>query len=163
MFDSTVPWVAERIHAAAVSCSDGRWGRQIDEFLEKGLALPRYDRVAVPGGAGALAGHVLTWKEEGALEHQLDLLVQVHGLVRVVLIAHQDCAFYTDRLKIAGHELAAVQRRDLVVAAHRISNLHPEVAVESYFACREGERARFVEWPDAWKTARSPSSGSRPA
>src|SRR5262245_63065940 len=76
MFDSSIPWVAERIHAAAVSCSDGRWGEHVDEFLQQGLALPRYDRLAIPGGAGSLAGHLATWKEEQALVHQLELLVE---------------------------------------------------------------------------------------
>ena len=149
MFDSTEPFVLERIGAAAVSCSDGRWGRQIDEFLERGLRLPRYDRVAVPGGAGCLAGHLATWKEEAALEHQLRLLVEVHGLTRVVLIAHQDCAFYTERLRVAGPELETAQRRDLDVAAHRVTRLHQGIAVETYFARRTDSRVRFEEWTRA--------------
>jgi len=52
MFQSSHPFVVDRIRAAAVTCSDGRWGAQIDDFIETGLALPRYDRVAIPGGAG---------------------------------------------------------------------------------------------------------------
>jgi hypothetical protein len=149
MFDSSEPWNPERIHAAAVSCSDGRWGRQIDDFLERGLHLPRYDRVAVPGGAGCLAGHLLTWKEEAALEHQLELLVEVHGLTRVVLIAHQDCAFYTTRLRIQGPALADVQRRDLDVAAHRIMRIHQGMTVDAYFAHRDLGHVRFEEWRKA--------------
>jgi hypothetical protein len=148
-FQSSVPWIAERIHAATVSCSDGRWGRQIDEFVEHGLRLPRYDRVAVPGGAGCLAGHVLTWKEEGALEHQIDLLVEVHGLTRVILLAHQDCAFYTTRLGLAGSDLASLQRTDLDIAGHRLQRRHADLAVERWFVHREGERVRFDRWDAA--------------
>ena len=38
--------------AAAVYCSDGRYGEHMDDFLHNCLGLPRYDRVAIPGGAG---------------------------------------------------------------------------------------------------------------
>ena len=42
-----------RIRAAALYCSDGRFGEQIDDFLHNGLKLPRCDRLVVPGGAAA--------------------------------------------------------------------------------------------------------------
>ena len=35
--------------AAAVYCSDGRFGEHVDDFLHNALKLPRYDRLAVPG------------------------------------------------------------------------------------------------------------------
>jgi carbonic anhydrase-like protein len=149
MFESREPFVADRIRAAAVTCSDGRWGRQIDEFIERGLALPRYDRVAVPGGAGCLAGHLASWKEEAAIERQLALLVEVHGLARVVLIAHQDCAFYSVSLRIAGAELERQQRHDLDVAAHRVRQLHAGMKVESWFARRDGAKVTFERWDAA--------------
>lgn len=151
MFESREPFVADRIHAAAVTCSDGRWGRQLDDFLERGLALPRYDRVAVPGGAGCLAGHLASWKEEAAIEHHLALLAQVHELTRVVLIAHQDCAFYSVRLRIAGADLERQQRHDLDVASHRVRLLHAGMTVESWFARRDGIRVRFERWDAAAK------------
>src|SRR5438045_7451223 len=83
-----------RIGAAAVYCSDGRFGEQMDEFLHEGLGLPRYDRVAVPGGAACLAGHPRAAFERAALERQLNFLIAAHELTRVVFIAHQDCGFY---------------------------------------------------------------------
>ena len=55
VFVSQTPFDHQRIGAAAVYCSDGRYGEQMDEFLHQGLGLPRYDRVAVPGGAACLA------------------------------------------------------------------------------------------------------------
>ena len=49
-FISTIGWDQARIRAASIYCSDGRFGEQMDEFLHQGLGLPRYDRIAVPGG-----------------------------------------------------------------------------------------------------------------
>jgi hypothetical protein len=149
MFKSSHPFVVDRIRAAAVTCSDGRWGAQIDDFIEIGLALPRYDRVAIPGGAGCLAGRLTTWKEEAAFEQQLALLVEVHGLTRVVLIAHQECAFYTVRLRVAGDELERRQREDLAIAADFVRRLHHGMQVESYFARRRGHLVEFEEWKSA--------------
>jgi len=147
MFQSSFPFDPDRIHAAAVTCSDGRWGNQIDDFLENGLLLPRYDRVAIPGGGGVLAGHLVAWKEAAAFEHHLGLLVQVHELTKVILIAHQDCAFYTTRLRISGPVLEEQQRRDLAVASEHVKALHFGIATERYFARRDGgTRVTFERW-----------------
>src|SRR4029079_18964401 len=97
-FISSVAFDPARIRAASIYCSDGRVGEQIDEFLHEGLHLPRYDRLPIPRRPACCAGGV--W-EGHAAERQLDFLCNVHGLERVVLIAHQGCAFYSDWLKIA--------------------------------------------------------------
>ena len=98
VYRSPVPYEAARINAAAVYCSDGRIGDHMDEFLHQGLALPRYDRVACPGGPVALAGRLLAfWESRGVLE-QLRFLVRVHEVRQVVLIAHGGCAYYQERL-----------------------------------------------------------------
>src|SRR5439155_519320 len=77
-----------RIGAAAIYCSDGRFGEQMDEFLHHGLSLPRYDRLALPGGAACLAGHSATYYEKSALARQLRFLIDIHGLRKIILIAH---------------------------------------------------------------------------
>lgn len=133
-FRSGVPYSLERIHAAAVYCSDGRLGEAFDDFLQNGLQLPRYDRVAVPGGAACLAGHFSAYREGEAAIDQLRFLVEVHGLKRVVLIAHQRCAFYTDRLKVHEIDLRERQFHDLSRAAKRARRLCPTLSVEGYFA-----------------------------
>lgn len=133
-FRSKVPYAQERIHAAAVYCSDGRMGEAFDDFLDNGLKLPRYDRVAVPGGAACLAGHFSAYREGEAAMDQLRFLVEAHELARVVLIAHQKCAFYTGRLKVHEIDLRNRQLDDLARAASRARRLCPSLAVEGYFA-----------------------------
>src|SRR5690606_12818175 len=114
LYESRVPYIPQRIHAAAVYCSDGRVGEQFDDFLTNGLHLPRYDRVALPGGAACLAGHTEAHLEEQGVVDELQFLVEAHGLDRVVLIAHAGCAFYSSRLHLPGTYLEAQQRIDLV-------------------------------------------------
>jgi hypothetical protein len=145
-FVSDLPFDTERIGAAAVYCSDGRYGDQIDEFLHRGLGLPRYDRVAVPGGAAALAEHMVAMRERAALERQVKFLVEAHGLRRVVLIAHQDCAFY-GLVRIRSGSLEQQQVEDLSRAADRIRGFAPGLAVDGYFALKVAGRVWFEPVP----------------
>lgn len=123
-----------RMHAAAIYCSDGRVGEHFDDFLQNGLSLPRYDRVCLPGGPACIAGHPQAHLEEQGVIDELNFLVEVHKLKRVVLIAHSGCAFYSTRLELKEPRLELVQRADLVRAAafvHRVTGLS---AIEAYFA-----------------------------
>ena len=113
VYESPVRFHESRIRAAAVYCSDGRFGEHVDDFLHNALKLPRYDRLAVPGGAACLAGHFLAFREEEGLIEQLRFLIKVHGLERVVLVAHQDCAFYTERLHVSPLKIETQQQEDM--------------------------------------------------
>jgi hypothetical protein len=129
-----VPYESARIHAAAIYCSDGRVGEHFDDFLQNGLKLPRYDRVALPGGPACLAGHPQAHLEEQGVVDELRFLVDAHSLQRVVLVAHQNCAFYQARLELSDRRMELVQRADLVRAAASIRNVVGLDAVEGWFA-----------------------------
>jgi hypothetical protein len=133
-FESSVKYDADRIQAAAVYCSDGRFGDQFDELMHTALGLPRYDRLAVPGGAACLARHFAIYREEDGVSEQLRFLVKVHELERVVLIAHQDCAFYTHRLQISSLQRETQQREDLQKAVERVRSIGPSLAIDTFFA-----------------------------
>ena len=149
-YASRLPYNSARIHAAAVYCSDGRIGEHFDDFLQIGLGLPRYDRVALPGGPACLASHPEALLEEQGVVDELKFLVEVHGLTRLVLIAHQSCAFYINRLRLAEPRLEMVQKADLVRAAayvHRVTGLEE---IEAYFArLRPDERSIDFERVEA--------------
>ncbi len=142
-FTASPPYNAARIHAASIYCSDGRVGEHFDDFLQNGLNLPRYDRVALPGGPACLAGHQQANLEEQGVVDELQFLVKVHNLSRVVLIAHEGCAFYTERLELRPPRLELMQRADLVRAAacvHRVTGLDK---IEAYFARLVNGRVSF--------------------
>lgn len=144
-YESRVRYDQARIHAAALYCSDGRLGEHFDDFLQNGLELPRYDRVSLPGGPACLAGHPEAHLEEQGVVDELKFLVEVHKLKRVVLIAHQGCAFYGTRLELNEPRLELVQRADLVRAAafvHRVTGLD---RIEGYYARLTDGRVLF-EW-----------------
>lgn len=146
-FVSSQPHDTSRIHAAAVYCSDGRFGEHFDEFVQQTLGLPRYDRLAVPGGAACLAGHAESTREEEAVVAQLQFLIDVHGLERVVLIAHHGCAYYLTHLGVSQSELVAHQQDDLLAAAKRIESMASGLGVECYMASVQDGRVVFTPMP----------------
>jgi hypothetical protein len=137
VYESPVRFDENRIRAAAIYCSDGRFGEQCDDFLHNALRLPRYDRLAVPGGAACLAGHFFAYREEEALIEHLRFLLTAHGLERLVLIAHQDCAYYTGRLHVPAAQLESRQQSDLQAAAERVRGLARGLLVNAFFARKQ--------------------------
>jgi hypothetical protein len=146
-FLSSIAFDEDRIRAASIYCSDGRFGEQMDEFLHKGLKLPRYDRLAVPGGPACFTGLVSVFWEGHSGDRQLDFLCRVHGLERLVLISHEGCAFYREWLKVRAEELLARQRADIVRAAARLAKLEPDLAVEGYLARKNAKHIWFEPVP----------------
>ena len=142
-YQSPIPYVGERIHAAAIYCSDGRVGEHFDDFLTNGLCLPRYDRVALPGGPACLAGHREAHLEQAGVLDELRFLVEAHELDRVVLIQHEACAFYEARLGVSGAEMKTRQIDDIARATTLIKDQLGIAKVEAYFARRTGATMHF--------------------
>jgi hypothetical protein len=133
-FQSSHDFDNSHVPTMAVYCSDGRFGEQCDDFLHNGLKLPRYDRIVVPGGAGCLAGHFSSFREEEGLLEQLRFLIKAHNTEHVVLIAHEDCGFYAGRLRIPPAQAEAQQREDLQAAVRRICSISSGLKVDTFFA-----------------------------
>lgn len=131
------------MHVAAVYCSDGRVGDHFDDFLQNGLGLPRYDRVALPGGPACLAGYAEARVAQDGAVDELKFLIDAHQLTRVVLIQHQACAFYGQRLNVPAERMESLQKADLVRAAYFIRNNTGLQDVHGYFARRDGEGMVF--------------------
>ena len=135
-----------QIQAMGVYCSDGRFAAQVDDFLYGALGLTACDRLAVPGGPAFLVGYPSTGREEETLVGQLLFLVDAHQLPYVVLIAHEDCAFYTQRLGVAAEELQSRQREDLRTAVDRLRGLRDGLRVDAFYARIRGDRVSFEPW-----------------
>ncbi|MEZ6193916.1 MAG: carbonic anhydrase [Phycisphaerales bacterium] len=142
-YNSPIPYEEARIHAAAVYCSDGRVGEHFDDFLQNGLGLPRYDRLALPGGPASLAGYSDSTIEAQAVMDELNFLVEAHGLKRVVLIQHEGCAFYRMRLGLTSEQIVRYQDDDLSRAAQVIAEHTGLSNIEGYFAARADKGIHF--------------------
>jgi hypothetical protein len=133
-FASSIPYEPTRINAAAVYCADGRVGDHVDEFLHQSLGLPRYDRLACPGGPAALAGRLLAFWEARGVPDQLRFMVRAHELRQVILIGHDGCAYYRERFGLAGEQGEAEQRLDLARAASAVQRIDEALEVAAFYA-----------------------------
>jgi hypothetical protein len=146
VFTSGEYWQAQRVGALTLYCSDGRWGEAFDEFCHRHLHIPRYDRLAVPGGPAWLmpddpdAAHLYR-----AAREQLDFLVRAHQLQRLVLITHYGCAFYAERLRRDADGCLPEQVRDTLRAADLLRSWYPDVRVDTFLAMRRGTCLSFHE------------------
>ena len=134
-YTSQLPYNAERVYAAALYCADGRVGEHFDDFMQNGLKLPRYDRIALPGGPACLAGHAQARLEEQGVVDELKFLIEAHKLSRIVLIQHEGCAFYKSRLNVRNQSMEQLQIADLARAAFSIRHWTNLEHIEGYF-CR---------------------------
>ncbi len=146
-YQSPIEYDEVRIRAAVVYCSDGRVGEHFDDFLQNGLGLPRYDRVALPGGPARLAGYEDGTIESQAVMDELKFLVDAHGLTRIVLIQHEGCAFYKLRLDINASDMLTLQDADLALAAKAIRKHTGLQQVEGFYAMRSEEGLKFMPVP----------------
>ena len=142
-FSSQFAFDGQGCGAAVIFCSDGRFADQVNDFMQNGLGLFGYDRLAIAGGPACFAGHFDAYREEEAAISHLKFLVKLHSLTRLILISHEHCGFYSDFLKV--HEIDLLQRMkmDLASAVRRVRAAAPHLQVEAYLARLDGSEVWF--------------------
>ena len=121
----------------AIHCGDYRFQTAFQEFLNRGLNLDgNYDLMVVPGGPLSLILFDYLPKFNWAIWKWLRFFVENHKIKRLVLIQHQDCAFYrTMPLHLhSSPEPRQRQEQDLRRVKAAMAKELPHVAVELYYA-----------------------------
>jgi carbonic anhydrase len=141
IYESVVPWNPKRPDTVIISCVDGRWREQIQDFTINHLKADLHaDFLAVPGGIEPLTLFDLVPKDFNFFKRRLESLLAAHGTKRIVAIAHQDCAWYkASKLFPFKLDLRAKQIADLKRVAARLHETFPELAIETYFARLAGK------------------------
>ena len=135
-----LPWSPQRPEAVVITCVDGRWYRHFQEFAKVHLeAGTGPDFMAVPGGIEPMTLADEVPKDFNFFRRRLEALVEAHGTRRIVVIAHQDCAWYRAQMTSATPEvIRAKQIADMRRAAAWLRQRFPAIAVEPYFARLSG-------------------------
>ena len=126
--------------AVVVYCSDPRFQSAFMKFIKKELKLPdgRYIPFVVAGGGGPLA-RPKRRKEFKFMKSRLDLFVGKFRFIhRIIIIGHQDCAYYTE----LGKKVLGKVRRDQHLARRDMRNianvfrkvLNFQVRIEMFYA-----------------------------
>ena len=146
VYESSLPWDAERPHTVVITCVDGRWYQHCQEFARVHLgAGARTDVMAVPGGIEPMTLFDLVPKDFNFFRRRIQALVAAHGTRRIVAIAHQDCAWYRARqIGRVRIDLRSRQIADLRRAAARLHEMFDGIIVETYFARLTGANPEHV-------------------
>jgi len=120
-----------------VHCGDYRFQGAFYEFLNHALNLnENYDLMVIPGGPLSLTLLEYLPKFSWASWRWFRFFVQRHGIRRLILIQHQDCAWYqTMPLHLhASRELRQRQEQDLERLNSTLKKDFPELSIELYYA-----------------------------
>ena len=138
------PFVDGPITDLVVFCSDARFGAQSEEFVAQILGHSRFDRLVAPGGPACMLGASGALYDEGRIVQRLNwFLIENHDIDRVLLIAHEGCAYYTIKLGVEIGGLRWRQEDDLRRVADQIRDVKPGLRVEAFFAALDGEHVVF--------------------
>jgi hypothetical protein len=121
----------------AVHCSDYRFQAGYQEFLNNKLNLDgNYDLLAIPGGPQCLTLTEYLPKFSWSSLKWFRFLVDAHSVKRLILIQHQDCAWYrTMPLHLhSSPEPRLRQEEDLRRARAALAKERPQLGIELYYA-----------------------------
>jgi hypothetical protein len=120
-----------------VHCGDYRFQGAFYEFLNRALKLnENYDLMVIPGGPLSFTLFEYLPKFSWASWKWFRFFVERHRIRRLILIQHQDCAWYqTMPLHLhASPELRLRQEQDLGRITKMLKKDFPDLTVELYYA-----------------------------
>lgn len=126
-----------RTDVLAIHCGDYRFQSAFNEFLNRSLNLDgSYDLLVIPGGPLSLTLFEYLPKFSWASWKWLRFFVEQHEIRHLILIQHQDCAFYkTMPLHLHDSpEPRERQEQDLRRATNALKKDLPQLTVELYYA-----------------------------
>lgn len=138
LFTASALFDARRGDTLVIYCADGRFRAQTHEFLTQHLKLDRPVTITVPGGISIFMP-VVGFAHK-VVKKWLDSFSE-HAM-RVVIIAHEDCAAYQAEhgildavvTRITGSPVKGLQRQHLAGALRMLGTWYPHAKVEAYYA-----------------------------
>ncbi len=148
VYRSRTPWQDKGSTVLVLACGANDFFPYLREFMECGLKLEdgTYDVLLVPGGPQFLQLTEYLPKFAWVGGRWIRFLVERHGLRRIVVVAHNDCAWYREERLIPGSLLkhgdvlataAERQKRDLVESVSTLTGSLPHVAVEGWLVAKD--------------------------
>ncbi len=131
------PFCATGTDTLVIHCSDYRFRKAFEVFLKEDFGIEYYDSLIVPGASQILSFMNFLPKFSAIFEKFANFLVEKHGIKRVILIMHEDCAWYHCFVpkyfstKVAEKEH---QINDMLLTKRWAIKNFPDIAVEMFYA-----------------------------
>jgi carbonic anhydrase len=102
--------------ALVIHCVDHRFQQAFNKFIGDELKIAVFNPIVIAGGALAVSSD--HFAKFGYIWDQVDLFVKEKGVNRIILINHEDCAWYKyENPGLKPDELKELGRSDLSRAA----------------------------------------------
>jgi hypothetical protein len=150
VYRSRVAFKDDSAQTLVICCSSNAYLPYTEEFIASHLHLSpgSFDLLAVPGGAQLLLATEYLPKFAWVGQRWLKFFAERQQIRRIVVIAHDDCAWYATEHAVPAflHSVVGVphgdrQRTDLGRVAAALRELHPAATVEAYFAAKGSDGA----------------------
>ena len=119
--------------ALIICCKDYRYIQPIQRFAKRQLGIRWYDLKATAGGVRAMLDApriVRRW-----ILRDVDLVYRLHGVRRVIVVQHEDCAAYGGSARLGDRaQQRRFHRAQLQRAARVLRHHFPKLTVRGFLA-----------------------------
>lgn len=135
IFSAKATFHSKHATTIVVDCSDGRFTRSDDEFMEAVFQTDTADEIEFPGGIASL--HPLSsssWGDVEVMRAKLAMLVNGHKTERIVLMSHHGCLHYQRKYpSLDSKALMQRQLEDMVEVLEDLRRRFPGVEICAYY------------------------------
>lgn len=135
--------------ALVVHCADPRFQDAFRKFVTNELGITNYSPIIIGGGVHALGMQSFLPKNFKILWEQIKFFIKKQQLTQVIIINHEDCAWYE---KMKGYhpkiDKLLKGKLDVLTAAKVILGDFPLVEVRAFWAALDGDEITFTELTD---------------
>ena len=129
-----------------IHCIDFRFIPDLKKFLTDEGLMGDSDEVSLAGGIKDLLG-----EGRDQILKQVDISSGLHGISRVIFIAHEDCGAYGGTKSFANDEVEfSKHKEDLAKAKEIILTKFPDLEVNFVFARIKEEDGKNKIWFEKW-------------
>ena len=124
-----------KVDAVVIHCSDPKWRKIFEKFLEEELGLNHYALIAIPGSVSSVSVEMVLPKRLKVLKDYMEFMVEHGKPPRLVIINHDGCRMYKNLERFFRCAIDQQQTEDLAKAAGLFKKLFPSlVDIQIYMA-----------------------------
>jgi len=125
----------EEVDGLVIHCSDPKWRKAFEKFLEEELGLNHYALIAIPGSVSSVSVEMTLPKRLKVLKDYMKFMVEHGKPPRLVIINHDGCRMYKNLERFFRRTAEHQQMEDLTTAASLFKKLFPSLAdIQIYIA-----------------------------
>jgi hypothetical protein len=121
------------VHALVIHCSDPRFQEAFHQFIKQDLGIEHCASIVVPGGIHDLVSPVRL-KAARHLWDQVDFIIRMRNIRRIVIINHEDCLWYAKWNALVRGKVSEEILHHLILAGEKIVEKRYAVEVDIYLA-----------------------------